>query len=698
MRDKPPDGSNPPVQPRFAHGRKPLPATQGQRLFARGVQALGGKGASQTLRVARGQFGPNLKSGVAKAIRSAAHISRSGRGAGVRAAGKHAQRVIVKARIVPLRGAAPAKALRQHVAYIEREGVDRTGGPGRMFGAEGELDPEQIDAFTERGLDGRHQFRFIVSPEHGGALDLERYTRDLVRRMEGDLGSRLDYVACAHYDTDQPHVHILMNGRDERGGDLVISRDYIGNGLRQRAMELATNELGYRTDQQVLRSLAREVQAERYTALDRRLQTLQERNPNGVIDLHATPTAPRAAVQRRLYLARLAHLGELGLAEPVARRVWRLEPDAIERLRGHTQHRAIQQQVERHLTARDRGMPLEVVDKAKLTNPITGQVLGRGLANELSGTPYLVVAGIDGKIYYAALSAHSERHEPVRRGDIVSLSREMSRSSGQADRNIAAFAARFDGIYDANLHLRDIGEAKLPYGATPERFVEAHVRRLDALASRGLVARESEGRYRVPPDLVAQLDTEPVLARDAAFVKIERHTGESLRRQAGARAFTWLDEQLIAGLPQQLRQALQRGRFQDEILDAADRRVRRLVQLGLASFEGEGVRLDPQLRPKLVQLERDTQVARLGEQYGTYVDLETVRQFTGRVAAIETLSGRPHAVVASGAHFTLVPAERGLSQTVGKEVVLSLASDDPSRVRYRVLDALDLSPTLSFGR
>jgi type IV secretory pathway VirD2 relaxase len=42
--------------------------------------------------------------------------------------------------------------------------------------------------------------------------------------------------------TDNPHVHLLVRGVDEEGADLVISRDYISQGLRSRAEELVAIE------------------------------------------------------------------------------------------------------------------------------------------------------------------------------------------------------------------------------------------------------------------------------------------------------------------------------------------------------------------------------------------------------------------------------------------------------------------------
>ena len=112
-----------------------------------------------------------------------------------------------------------------------------------MFDAGG--DSADGAAFAERCKDDRHHFRFIVSPEDAGEMtDLRAFTRDLARQMEIDLGTRLDWVAVDHWNTDNPHVHLLVRGVDDEGADLVISRDYISRGLRSRAEELVADRTG----------------------------------------------------------------------------------------------------------------------------------------------------------------------------------------------------------------------------------------------------------------------------------------------------------------------------------------------------------------------------------------------------------------------------------------------------------------------
>jgi hypothetical protein len=145
------------------------------------------------------------------------------------------RRVVVKARIARHRGRAFRSApMSAHLTYLKREGVTRDGEKALMFDAES--DRADDAAFVERSKDDRHHFAFIVSPEDSAEMtDLKSFTRDLARQMVADLGTRLDWVAVDHWNTDNPHVHLLVRGVDETGQDLVISRDYISRRLRSRA-------------------------------------------------------------------------------------------------------------------------------------------------------------------------------------------------------------------------------------------------------------------------------------------------------------------------------------------------------------------------------------------------------------------------------------------------------------------------------
>lgn len=180
------------------------------------------------------------------------------------------RRATIKTLLVNHQRASP-QSLAKHLRYIERDGVGRDGEPGQAYGPQ--TDVADLDAFKERCADDRHHFRFILSPEDGAELeDLRTYTRHLMGRVEADLGTGLDWVAVNHWNTDNPHTHIVVRGRDDTGKDLIIAGDYIADGFRYRAAELATEWLGPRTELEIQQTLQREVEQERWTSLDRTLK------------------------------------------------------------------------------------------------------------------------------------------------------------------------------------------------------------------------------------------------------------------------------------------------------------------------------------------------------------------------------------------------------------------------------------------
>jgi hypothetical protein len=175
--------------------------------------------------------------------RGKAGVSRSRFGRGRRAAlsltlRSTSRRVVMKARVVRHHGTRFRSApLRKHITYLKREGVTRDGADARMFDAASDTADER--AFAERCKDDRHHFRFIISPEDAAEIgDLRTFTRELMIDVARDLGTKLDWIAVDHWNTDNPHIHVLIRGRAEDAQDLVISRDYISPGVsgsRRRA-------------------------------------------------------------------------------------------------------------------------------------------------------------------------------------------------------------------------------------------------------------------------------------------------------------------------------------------------------------------------------------------------------------------------------------------------------------------------------
>jgi type IV secretory pathway VirD2 relaxase len=157
-----------------------------------------------------------------------------------------------------------------HLTYLRRNGVTKDGERARMFrAASSSLDHS---AFAERCYEDRHHFRFIVAPEDAAELsDVKAFTRDLMAYAQRDLGTRLVWVAVDNWNTEHPHVHVIVHGHTEDGKDRVIARDCIREGMCARAQQLLTLELGPPSDRDICHSLEGQIGTERWTRLDRAL-------------------------------------------------------------------------------------------------------------------------------------------------------------------------------------------------------------------------------------------------------------------------------------------------------------------------------------------------------------------------------------------------------------------------------------------
>ena len=124
-------------------------------------------------------------------------------------------------------------------------------------------------------------WKIIISPEFGERLDLERLTRDMVKQAERDLGTPLEWVAVTHFNTEHPHVHLVVRGRRSDGAPLTLPRAYVQHGLRQAAGAACTLQLGPRTELDAIAAEEREVNERRYTSLDRTIERLASIQNNG---------------------------------------------------------------------------------------------------------------------------------------------------------------------------------------------------------------------------------------------------------------------------------------------------------------------------------------------------------------------------------------------------------------------------------
>jgi type IV secretory pathway VirD2 relaxase len=333
------------------------------------------------------------------------------------------RRVVVKARIVRggSRGARSAP-LTEHLSYLKRDGVTLDGARGRMFDAGG--DDADDRAFAERCGEDRHHFRFIISPEDAGEMsDLRAFTRDLATQMEADLGTRLDWIAIDHWNTDNPHVHLLVRGVADDGRDLVIARDYISRGLRSRAEDLVSLELGPKPEQEIRSALERDVGAERWTKLDTAI-TL-EADETGIIDLRPAEAGAGDPQIRRLMVGRLQRLERMGLASPAGPSRWTLRADAEPVLRDLAVRGDIIKTMHNALAGRGLERPPGdyVIEGSAATTPIVGRLLEKGLYDELNGEAYAVIDGVDGRVHHVRFRGLDALEHAAPEGGIVEVRR-----------------------------------------------------------------------------------------------------------------------------------------------------------------------------------------------------------------------------------------------------------------------------------
>jgi hypothetical protein len=259
----------------------------------------------------------------------------------------------------------------------------------------------------------------MISPEFGEKLDLKEHTRAFMDQVEKDLGTKLTWVAVDHYNTDNPHVHLLIRGIDENGKALDIDSGYLKSGMRLRSKEIATNQLGHRTEDMAEYAREKQISSDRFTSLDKAI--LKRGNTiNGNIIFNLEERIPKSDSARKYridLIRRLKKLESLGLAEKLNNNEWKLDHNFKENLQAIGKRSAALQILARH----KKHMLNQNQDLAytKLNTPgekVIGKILGAGLDPD-TDKPYLLLEGIDGKAHYVTQS--SKIHAARLQSDLV---------------------------------------------------------------------------------------------------------------------------------------------------------------------------------------------------------------------------------------------------------------------------------------
>jgi hypothetical protein len=707
------------------HDEKPYkPKIRGRRVYGRdelSFRSLRGALSARPRRAARARV----------ATTSLGHLGR---------------RVIVKAWYVRVGPTDSQRSAKMFLRYMEKEGAAPDGGHSVLYGAESSsprttevqkerdsewrVDPGPTSQPTAEGLsseaaseraphDGsaeqenadaddlqaappattleheilqpiageKHQFRIVVSPDDGDRLDLTRFTKELMEQVERDVGQPLIWAAANHYDTDDPHVHIVIRGVDRNGKQVRFDRAYISRIWRERAQELVTRELGPRTELEYKKQLEREVRQARLTSLDR---VLGKRAVNGVVLLRELTKPQRE---------RLKFLGEMGLARELNARAWQLGDGWQRRLREDGErgdiikrmHSALRMDTSRYrIVNRFDALP----GAPEEGRAITGRVAALGLLDTWAGGMYAIVESSRGDAYYVPL--WKSETTDLRQGQLVTLSEqkrswqkpldellealvsksggvlstadvaaaierrlEFHRLAGDAQqepdarwavRNGFRETARAETVYDRTLDsliARDAGDSG---AVVPTRIVDRLSQRIEELATLG-IAESSRGGRRLQHGFREQL-AQRDRSQPRVRVDLRRHP-QSLEQSVTYLGPTWLDHAKPRGL---------RG-FAAEVVAALPRRQSFLREHRLTERD-------------LERRERESVAVMYAQRLSRRAPIRA-DGFSGTVEAIyEAASGNKYALIVNAESVLAIRAGIQARRLIGQKVLVSMRSSE----------------------
>ena len=559
------------------------------------------------------------------------------------------RRVIVKVNLVKMTKYGIA-AQRHHLNYIERDSAAAKGERNHLFnGTENEVDR---DEFWQRGKDDRHQFRVIVSPEDGKDFDsLRNYTRNIMRQMERDLGMKLDWVAANHYDTANPHTHVVIRGVKENGKTLIIPREYISHGMRDVAEDIATRELGPLNQIDIAKKLAAQVTQERFTTLDR---DLVHRANNHIVDFSKLPP-DGAEWSDRLQKWRVKELSRMGLAENIGFGRWRLD-DGFERTLKRLGERGdILKAYHRSLSAAKIERPIytEPIYDAQneCAKPVIGKVINKGVLDDVNDRSFLVVDTLQGEAIFVETGREANIAE-IERGMIVQAG-PQSFTPKKSDYTIADVASKRGGIYSPSAHEMSDPSAR-------EEYIKAHVRRLEAMRRKGHAERNSDGSWKIPKDYLKRASAYEKANGYGNPVKLDILSNLSLEDLPQTMGKTWLDEELMTGVSHSAHG------FAEDVENAKAQRRQFLMTEKLIANDGI---VTPTTLKQLEKADLHSLGNSLSSELGKpYNPSPQSGRLTGTYAqAIQRPSGK-YAVIEKSKEFTLVPWRETMDRNLGKSI------------------------------
>jgi type IV secretory pathway VirD2 relaxase len=602
--------------------------------------------------------------------------------------GSRQQRVIVKTLLARHKAGKARGSLTRHASYLGRDSASADGKPGVFYDAS-RTDvsaKQEVPAWAE----DRHHFRIIISPERGGDIpDMTAYVREVMQRVQKDLasegsidaGSKLQWFAINHHNTDNPHAHVMLRGKQANGQDLVIPRAYLAHGMRGRACEVATELLGERSVEQAREARQKEVEAERFTSLDRMIERHMDK---GRVDLSPAKPIGFGADDRQLALARLQVLEGMGLAQKDNGTWWSLDEQFGKSLRELGSRSDIIKQL--YGTLGNEAGRLERVTGG-VDKPVTGIVIAKDQADELGDDRFIVVRDSAGKAHYGRVN-DTPGYRDLRVGSMAELGAGAHRKQQVAEQIVAVADA--NGLYSMPSHLAylnqsqpDLSERAL---ARTVRAADSTLRFVAGFEASGVRALES-GEYVIDADRFTRFSQ-----RGSARTDVRVIAEHPLERQIEAHAVTWLDRQAFGNRPDA------RTVEHPAVQDAIEQRADWLMHRGYAQRAGDTgvVQLNEGAWNQLAAEERAEVAGRLNRKFGLPVaELPQGGTVSGEYAGAELLYSGKLAVVVTEETVFVSPVASTPEVDTGRVVELHRTAQGNTKIE---LGGSQLSARLGSNR
>lgn len=574
-----------------------------------------------------------------KALRSSASSGQARKAkAGRRAKGSRggcagpklfSQRVVVKARVVKGSGSKAVQRMRSHLAYLSRSGTGLTGSRPEFFSGAGYHSREELSKKSLEWGSDPHHFRLIISPERGSDVDLEDYVRCVVKRMEVDLKTKLEWYAACHHNTDNAHAHLVFRGMDEKGQPLTLAKDYISHGIRQVAEREATVRLGERDRNDLERSFERSLLEEKVTSIDRDLVGERRLSVEGLVQLKPLPAGAREFHKKaRLHkVQRLAFLESRGLAKEVRAGVWQVSEDLEGVLKELSNRRKIEALVApylRGLEACKEDLVIHKESAAFTPKELLGVVIAKDLLDELYDKRFILLSGNDGRTHFIPLGPLSEPSGfESKPGQVVRVIGQQP-ARVRAEEVIHRYLRQEEGTFAIEDFRRHVsaeskaGRWSLPEGMSADEYAALFAARCESLARLGLINEVEKGAWKVPVDIVARADEMDNALGKKLKVSVSVASHVSLADAPRAEGSAWIDR--LVGAPEKALQS--RGVFGLELQRALAERREVLEQRGVAlgddTFERLVRRDERTLEEQLAKQHRKQKVviSASSERYG----------------------------------------------------------------------------------